>query len=502
MTDQIQNYHRQTMYDPLKMGGHALDWANQPGVYKNYSGISRVNLPEIAALPDKPFIDILTPPDAAYAAKGISLQDISRILFLGYGITARRQSSGEDFYYRSVPSAGALYPCELYLATQSVSGLEDGLYHHAIHRRDLDRLCTGVYTLGDAVSEPQKLFSSLITFYITAIFYRSIWKYRDRAYRYHLLDTGHLVESLVLAIRALDLPCHVTYDFDDSTVNTLLGVDSEREGCLAVISIPGENALDAQRQSSAQALSHQSASRVSAREEIPSAVRRIHEASSRVAGAKNRQTDMLSQCGVRLQSWQPVHLETPFPEEMNFSQAVMTRRSRRNFVSRSLARRKFQSLMETFWMPDDGQFEPFQFIAAGFIAGSCEGLDSGQYWINPHAHALSLVQPGMFSAEMAQFALNQQWMASACLQFFFVAPLSVIEAMWGPRGYRYAMISAGRLAHRIYLGATVLGLGCCGIGAFYDHNASSLLKLNPLSDLLYLVAAGPIKHQSNERRNS
>ena len=75
------------------------------------------------------------------------------------------------------------------------------------------------------------------------------------------------------------------------------------------------------------------------------------------------------------------------------------------------------------------------------------------------------------------------------------APLSAIEALWGPRAYRYAMISAGRLAHRIYLGATALGLGCCGIGAFYDRDASALLRLNHSSALLYMVAAGPIKHQ-------
>ena len=382
------------MYDPLKMGGHALDWSNQPGVYKNYSGLSRVNLPEIAALPDKSFTELLKPYHAAPAAGGVSLQDLSRMLFLGYGITARRQSSGDDFYYRSVPSAGALYPCELYLATQSVSGLEDGLYHHAIHRRDLGRLRTGVYTDPPAAGEPRESFSSSITFYITAIFYRSIWKYRDRAYRYHLLDTGHLVESLVLAIKALDLPCHVTYDFDDSAVNTLLGVDSGREACLAVIRIPGGIAPDDRRDSPVEGLSHAAASRVSPREEIPAAVQRIHEASSRVVGAKDRQCDMLLECGVRPQQWQPIHFEDHFPEKMNFSQAVMTRRSRRNFVSRPLARQEFQALMQTIWMPDDGHFQPFHFVASGMIVGSCEGLDSGQYWIDPLAHAIGQVQPG------------------------------------------------------------------------------------------------------------
>ena len=65
--------------------------------------------------------------------------------------------------------------------------------------------------------------------------------------------------------------------------------------------------------------------------------------------------------------------------------------------------------------------------------------------------------------------------------------------MWGARGYRYAMLTAGRLGQSIYLGATALGLGSCGIGALYDGEARDILGLNQKSCLLYLVAAGPVK---------
>ena len=71
--------------------------------------------------------------------------------------------------------------------------------------------------------------------------------------------------------------------------------------------------------------------------------------------------------------------------------------------------------------------------------------------------------------------------------------LEEIDRTWGPRGYRYAMLTAGRIGQIIYLGATALGLGCCGIGALYDGEARDLLGLNNESALLYLVAAGPVK---------
>jgi len=55
------------------------------------------------------------------------------------------------------------------------------------------------------------------------------------------------------------------------------------------------------------------------------------------------------------------------------------------------------------------------------------------------------------------------------------------------------MMTAGRIGQTIYLGATALGLGCCGIGALYDGEARELLGLNRESVLLYLVAAGLVK---------
>jgi nitroreductase len=55
------------------------------------------------------------------------------------------------------------------------------------------------------------------------------------------------------------------------------------------------------------------------------------------------------------------------------------------------------------------------------------------------------------------------------------------------------MLNAGRLGQRLYVQATAVGLGCCGIGALYDGEAAALLGLNPTARLLYLVAVGRVK---------
>ena len=71
--------------------------------------------------------------------------------------------------------------------------------------------------------------------------------------------------------------------------------------------------------------------------------------------------------------------------------------------------------------------------------------------------------------------------------------LAALDRTWGARGYRYAMIEAGRLGQQAYLAATALGWGACGIGAIYDREAADLLDLAADGALLYLIGTGPVK---------
>jgi nitroreductase len=96
-------------------------------------------------------------------------------------------------------------------------------------------------------------------------------------------------------------------------------------------------------------------------------------------------------------------------------------------------------------------------------------------------------------AKMAQICLDQAWLANAGVHFLFMTDLKALDQARGVRGYRHAMMTAGRLGERLYLVATAMGLGCCGIGAFYDMEVAEFLGLGETSRMLYLVAAGPVK---------
>jgi hypothetical protein len=162
-------YHQDTSYQRHQMSGHYLDWGNQPIVYKDYPGINPVLLPADSPLPEEKLSSVLTERDMNKTAKGVNSEDLSLTLRLAYSLTAKARHSGGDFYFRSVASAGALYPTELYVVAHGVNDLDDGLYHFAIHRHALYPIRTqdlSQYLAGMTESPGNKI--PILTFFLTA----------------------------------------------------------------------------------------------------------------------------------------------------------------------------------------------------------------------------------------------------------------------------------------------------------------------------------------------
>ncbi|MBN2199009.1 MAG: SagB/ThcOx family dehydrogenase, partial [Candidatus Aminicenantes bacterium] len=135
------------------------------------------------------------------------------------------------FAFRTAPSAGALYPIETYLSLQNISGLDPGLYHYDVRGHALELVRAGDIgrALAAAALDQEFLADAGVVFVWTAVFGRSKWKYRQRAYRYIYLDAGHLAQNLALAAVALGLgSCQIAALYDDE-VNALLGVDGTEE---------------------------------------------------------------------------------------------------------------------------------------------------------------------------------------------------------------------------------------------------------------------------------
>jgi SagB-type dehydrogenase family enzyme len=491
-------YHERVSYDRATMTGHRLDWEHQPSVYKAYPGIEPVRLPQRIAFPQLPLSRVLKDPHAIPPCHRPDLDLLSSALQLAYGLTAMARHAGGDHYYRSAASAGALYPAELYVAVDGMARLPDGLYHFSVAHHGLSPLRPGPYPVKAQRKTPDlDTTRPVLRFFITAIFFRSAWKYRDRSYRYHLLDAGHVAENLVLALTALGLERSLVLDFDDHAVNRYLGVDPHREVCLAVCRSPGDVSDDTKAlgETADPEKAVRDASRVAQREVDYPLLRDIHQGGTAIVRDSQGPPPMSTLVGPVPREWRPLGQGRVWPETFDCGEAVIRRRSRRNFAGDPIPEPCLDALLEglcagPYTHPEEGAVAVHPFVAVGFLIGRADGWAPGFYLLDPVAAAYGLIAPGYFLDRMAHVCLDQMWLARAGVHLLFLSNLEVVDRFYGPRGYRYAMITAGRLGERLYLMATAMGLGCCGIGAFYDAEAARLLGLDHESRLLYLVAMG------------
>jgi len=130
------------------------------------------------------------------------LKTLASWLYMAAGLTFRGQQDGQVHWLRAAPSAGALYPCEIYVVALSIDGLEPGLYHFCLKDFSLYQLRSGYDTLaqikrGRPDLEILKTMPGVLL--VSTRLWRTAWNYGLRGYRYMAIDAGHLVESLVLA---------------------------------------------------------------------------------------------------------------------------------------------------------------------------------------------------------------------------------------------------------------------------------------------------------------
>jgi SagB-type dehydrogenase family enzyme len=222
-------FQQETKYKRETLKGRMLDWAGKPPIYKEYPGARRIELPEFGD------IKALSVPEALKARKSIRLfsgepispEMLSFLLWASGGI--QRVERGGT--YRTAPSAGALYPVETYLVIQAVVDVEPGIYHYAVKQHALEQLRPGQFghETAQAALGQKMCINAAAVFIWTAVFYRSKWKYEDRAYRYIYLDAGHIAENLALAAASIGLgTCQIGALFDNE-VNDIVGVDGRDE---------------------------------------------------------------------------------------------------------------------------------------------------------------------------------------------------------------------------------------------------------------------------------
>jgi SagB-type dehydrogenase family enzyme len=149
----------------------------------------------------------------------LTMAELGQLLWAAQGITNQRG-------YRTAPSAGALYPLEVYVATP------DGVFHYDPDSHHLVVLSRKDARVGlfEAASRQEPIRQAPAVLVLTAVYERTTKRYgEDRGPRYVHLETGHAAQNLVLEAVALELGAVTIGAFHDEEVQEALGIPQDHE---------------------------------------------------------------------------------------------------------------------------------------------------------------------------------------------------------------------------------------------------------------------------------
>ena len=417
------NYHQSTKhsYFSVRSNPNRLDWDNQPKVFKHYSkNYQRFEL--------------------NYAIES------HRFILLSFGLTAKKSYPGVEYYLRVNPSAGALYPNEIYFQVRNQEGFQDGIYHYETSTNHVVLL----YALQDDGLEPYLGFETAqngFVFFVSAVYYRSSWKYKNRAFRYCLLDAGHLLGAMEASSYVLNKSYDIIYDFDKKALNKLFGFENQ-EFFLSAFSLlfPTQNRV----QKVDCLLPFVDATGVFERNEL---IEFAYEQSKNIT--------------------KKPQLELPqfYFEKERFEQVITKRRSIREFAQASMKKYEFESILRVLEqnIPSDCDEQ----VNIYCVINRVEQMPLGLYFQGDY-----LLQKDLKS-KAGYLCLEQVLGSHSAVTFFLTS---------GAKNYQALYQKAGIIGHRLYLASNYLDYGCSGIGAYYDDEVNELLGNDEM--VLYALAIG------------
>lgn len=207
-----------------------------PPLYKDYPGTKKISLPS-------PDYRGMVLEDAIkkrrsvreYSSRPLELNKVSQILFSAQGLTGSLHGRP----VRAAPSAGALYPVEVYIIVNNVEGLQKGIYHYSVLDHALELIKVGDFrnAITSAGLKQEMLGDSGVTFVLSAIFDRTRHKYGERGIRYVYMEGGHISQNISLQAVSLGLGSVSVGAFLDHKINELIGLDGRREAVIYLHSV-------------------------------------------------------------------------------------------------------------------------------------------------------------------------------------------------------------------------------------------------------------------------
>ncbi len=503
--DAAWGYHNRTKhsYQSVWANHHYLDFDNQPLPFKIYSELNPIALPAHLSSSGMPSLAAIS---AAGAPRDRQVtptrQNLAEILFLSAGVTRRRNYPGGEILFRAAACTGALYHIDLYLVCADLADLPAGVYHFSPHDFALRCLRQGDFrgVVTQASGQEASAVDAPAVLLCASTFWRNAWKYQARAYRHCYWDNGTILANLLAAAAARALPATVVVGFVDVAISALLGLDTQREAALSLVSLGCGAAQPAASSTPLEPLSLRTEPLSQTEVDYP-AMRAMHEASSlaseeevvqwRAANASDslehhdRSTDGGQRFPLQALSDDQVPSDT-------IEDVIVKRGSTRQFARESITFAQLSTLLDraTRGIPAD-------FLGAGeslnqlyLIVHAVDDLAPGAYVYRRALHELELLKEGDFRSEAGHLGLGQEIPADCSVNVYFLADLNRVLDRFGNRGYRAAQLEASIIGGKLYLAAYAQGLGASGL-TFFDDDVTDFFSPDAAGkSVMFLIAVG------------
>lgn len=152
-----------------------------------------------------------------YKDKKIEIEKISQILWSAQGLKG---------FKRTVPSAGATYPLEIYVTLK-----DKGFFHYNFKKHILELIIEEDLSknLARASWDQNFIAEAYMNIIICAIFSRTTQRYGERGVRYVFIEIGHCAQNIHLEAVALGLASVPIGAYEDDRVKEVLNLPKKTE---------------------------------------------------------------------------------------------------------------------------------------------------------------------------------------------------------------------------------------------------------------------------------
>jgi SagB-type dehydrogenase family enzyme len=501
--DAAWGYHNSTKhsYDSIHTDAHYLDWENQPLPFKIYRTLDPVALPQdlpSSGVPALAAVAAVNPPAGAAPIPPLSMPLLASLLYFSAGVTKRKQYPGGEMLFRAAACTGALYHIELYLVCGDLPELQAGVYHFGPGDFALRCLRRGDYRelVAQATGGEPAVAATPLTVVCTSTFWRNAWKYRARAYRHCFWDAGTIVANLLAVSAAHAVPAKVVMGFVDEPVNRLLGLDTEREVALALVTLGHAPRVQPGPPPALEPLRLDTVPLSNKEVDYP-AIRAMHAASTlpdEAEAAAWRGRTPAHEWGPPTGELFPLRpLSTAEAPTDTVEQVILRRGSSRRFARVPISFAQLSTLLSraTGGVPADFLEPPGATLNDLYlVVNAVDDLPSGAYVFRRHERALELLRHGAFRRDAGYLGLMQEIPADASVDVFFLTDLQAVLGRFGNRGYRAAQFEAGLIGGKLYLAAYAQRLGASGL-TFFDDDVTRFFAPHAAGkSVMFLVALG------------